>query len=92
MKNEQCIILNTDAVNKKGTHWCSLVKRKNKFYFYDSYNRNHKNLSYYWKNKNWFQPDHGKAEESVNGADCGQISLAFLICFFEFGVKTYKYI
>ena len=45
-------LVNTDPSNKKGVHWCALCVYKDKIYFYDTFNRNYKNLSKNWINKN----------------------------------------
>ena len=71
-------IINTD--NKKGIHWCSLYKYKNKYWFYDSYNRNYKSFKT-WKNQKWINANKN-IDHAYNGeANCGQRSMSWLISF-----------
>ena len=83
--NESCII-NTDPQYKNGMHWCSLFKFKNNTYFYDSYSRNFKLLSKYWKNKQWIniKSKNNFPEESLYDNNCGQLSLAALYLFYKY--------
>ena len=76
-ENEMCII-NTD--NKKGEHWIACYCYKNKTYVYDSYDRDVKSLSKYWKNKhNWINANTDR-DQSYNGeSNCGQRSVAWQI-------------
>jgi len=78
MKNNDCLIMNTDPYKKSGVHWCSLIKKNNQIFFYDSFNRDYKKLSKFWVNKNWLLINHKMPEESIYSSDCGQLSCAFL--------------
>ena len=82
--NEMCII-NTD--NKSGVHWIACYKYKNKTYVYDSYDRNVKSLSKFWKHKhNWVNANKDR-DQSYGESDCGQRSLAYLILFDKYKTK-----
>ena len=74
LKNNEMCILNTD--DKKGIHWCACYKYKNKHFIYDSFNRNVKNLSKYWKHKNTFINANKDRDQSYEESDCGQRSMA----------------
>ena len=77
--NEMCIV-NTDPDYKGGTHWCACYKYNNKTYVYDSYDRDIKSLSKYWKHKhNWVNANADR-DQSYNGeSNCGTRSMAWLI-------------
>ena len=64
----------------------ALVKYGDKKYIWDSFNRNYKTLSPYFKNKNWINAN-VKPFESNDGKDCGQLSMAFLMTFNKFKLK-----
>jgi hypothetical protein len=83
--NESCII-NTDSDRYPGMHWCALKKYNNKTYFYDSYSRSYKNLSYFWKHKRWIDTKHD-VEESIYGKTCGHLCLAWIITFNKYKLK-----
>ena len=71
-------IVNTDPDYKGGTHWCACYKYNNKTY--DSYGRDIKSLSKYWKHKhNWVNANADR-DQSYNGeSNCGTRSMAWLI-------------
>ena len=79
LKDNQCAIINTDSSRKQGTHWVAIKRIGIKTYFFDSYNRPHKSLSTYFKNKRWVDIQHSHNFESSFGRDCGQLCLAFLL-------------
>jgi hypothetical protein len=84
-KNEMCII-NTD--DKKGIHWIACYKYNNKTYVYDSFDRDVKTLSKYWKNKhNWINANKDR-DQSYDESNCGQRSMAFLISFNKYKTKV----
>ena len=85
-KNNQCCILNTDDSEHKGIHWCSLYKYNNKYYFYDSYNRDYKILSKNWKNKKWINANKD-IDQAYTEEDCGPRSMAWLISFNKWNTK-----
>ena len=80
LKNNEMCIVNTDPDYKSGIHWCACYKYNNKTYVYDSYDRNVKSLSKYWKHKhNWINANADR-DQSYNGeSNCGQRSMAWLI-------------
>jgi hypothetical protein len=47
--NDQFFIINNEPSNSRGEHFIAVYKYKNKFYMYDSFNRDNKSLSSYWK-------------------------------------------
>ena len=80
LKNNEMCIVNTDDSSKNGTHWCSLYKYKNKTYFYDSFDREAKSLSKFWKDKNWINANTDR-DQSYSSETCGQVSMCWLISF-----------
>jgi hypothetical protein len=79
VKNNECFIVNTDPNYKSGIHWCGVYKYKNKFYVYDSFDRNIHKLSRFWKNKkNWISANK-YVNQSYNEYNCGSRSMAWLI-------------
>ena len=77
LKNNQMCIVNTD--DKAGIHWCGCYKYKNKTYVYDSFDRDVKSLSKYWKNKhNWINANKDR-DQSYSESNCGQRSICWLI-------------
>jgi hypothetical protein len=79
VKNNDCFIVNTDPNYKSGIHWCSVFKYKNKFYVYDTFDRNVHKLSKFWKNKkNWVSANKD-VDQSVSEENCGERSMAWLI-------------
>ena len=87
LKNNEMCIINTDPSNKKGMHWFSIFKYKNRKYFYDSFARDYKSLSPYFKNKKWFNVKNN-VDESFAGKDCGQLSMTFLVVFDKYKLKV----
>ena len=79
LKNNEMCIINTD--NKAGIHWISCYKYKNKTYVYDSFDRDVKSLSQYWKNKhNWVNANKDR-DQSYSSSSCGPYSMAWLMSF-----------
>ena len=85
LSNNECCIINTDPHSKSGTHWCGLYKC-DKYYFFDSFSRDHHTLSKYWKNKRWYDVEFRRIE-SFKQSDCGQLSMAFLCIFSKYKTK-----
>jgi len=77
LKNNQMCIVNTD--DKKGVHWIACYKYKNKTYVYDSFDRDVKSLSKYWKKKHSWINANNDRDQSYTESDCGQRSIAWLI-------------
>lgn len=92
-KHGECSIVNIDSSRGKGIHWLAIYNDCGDTYVFDTYNRDYKTLSPYFKNKKWIQPEH-EIFESVYGSDCGQQCLSFLVCVKKFGCplffETYK--
>ena len=81
LKNNQMCIVNTDASYEKGTHWIACYKYNGRTYCYDSFDRDVKSLSKYWKKKhNWVNANRDR-DQSYEEMDCGQRSLCFLLSF-----------
>ena len=76
LKNNEMCIINTD--DGKGEHWIACYKYKDKTYCYDSFDRDIKTLSKYWKNNNWINANTDR-DQSFNEFNCGQKSIAWLI-------------
>ena len=77
LKNNQMCILNTD--NKSGLHWCACYKYKNKTYVYDSFDRDVKSLSKFWKHKhNWVNANKDR-DQSYTEENCGERAICWLI-------------
>ena len=77
LKNDEMSIINTD--DKKGIHWIACYKYRNKTYVYDSFDRDVKLLSKFWKHKhNWVNANKDR-DQSYNESSCGQRSVCWLI-------------
>ena len=77
-------IINTD--NKRGIHWCSLYKYKNKYWFYDCYNRNYKSFKT-WKIQKWMNANKDIDQSYNCESNCGQRSMSWLISFDKYKDK-----
>ena len=86
MKNNEYCIINNKSSKSHGEHWLALVKYGNKKYIWDSFARNYKTLSPYFKNKNWINAS-VKPFEANDGKDCGQLSLSFILSFEKFKLQ-----
>ena len=86
LKNNEMCIINTDSANKKGLHWIGLYKHNNLKYFYDSFARDFRALSPYFKNKRWVNVNN-TVDEAIVSQDCGQLAMAFLIIFDKYRTK-----
>ena len=80
LKNNEMCIVNTDPNYKSGIHWCACYKYKNKTFVYDSYDRDVKSLSKFWKTKhNWINANADR-DQSYNGeSNCGTRSMGCII-------------
>jgi hypothetical protein len=95
MKNKQMLITNTQSNKQGGEHWIGLYKYNDKTYFFDSFARDYKTLSKYWKNKNWVNVlenvnSHQIREQSYRSNACGAYSLNFLLNFDKYKLKLIK--
>ena len=79
LKNGTMCIINTDSSKKSGTHWVACYKYRNKIYMYDTFNRNVKLLSPYWKHKHNIIDANKNRDESFNAKTCGQQCISWLI-------------
>ena len=87
LKNNQMCIVNTDPSYRVGTHWISCCKCNGKTYVYDSFDRDVKSLSKYWKNKhNWINANKDR-DQAYSENTCGQRSMAWLISFQKYKTK-----
>ena len=72
--------------NKKGVHWCFLSKYKNKIYFYDSFDRNYKNLNSKWKNNKRINAN-TNIDQSYEESNSGSRCMSWLISFDKYKDK-----
>ena len=86
LKNNEMCIINTD--NKKGEHWVACYRYNNKTYTYDSFDRDVKELSKYWKNKNNWVNANKDRDQSFSSSICGVLSLGWLISFDKYKTKV----
>ena len=77
LTNGQMCIINTD--NKKGVHWIACYRYNNKTYTYDSFSRDVKSLSPFWKKKHSWINANSDRDQSFSSSLCGQISMSWLI-------------
>ena len=85
--NNQMFILNVDDSSKNGSHWCAFYKYLGKFYAYDSYNRNVKHLSKWWRNKNIISANTDRDQSYNNENNCGARCISWLIMFDKYKTK-----
>ena len=86
MLNNEMLIINTDPSTKSGTHWISVFKYKNKYYCYDTFNRDIKTLfSPYLKNKKNIVNANIDRDESFSEDNCGQRAICWLILANKYG-------
>ena len=86
LKNNQCCIVNTDSHKSRGMHWLAIYKYRNKCYVFDSFARDVRLLSRYFRHKHWINVEFNRIE-SYHQSNCGQLSLAWLIVFDKFKTK-----
>ena len=87
LKNNQMCIINTDDSKHSGTHWLACYRYKNKTWVYDSFDRDVKGFSKFFKMKyNWISANTHR-EQSYNENNCGVRSLAWLIAFDKYKTK-----
>ena len=92
IKNREMFIINTDDKSKKGSHWITCYKWKDKIYAYDTFNRPIKDLSKFWKNKKNIVDSNANRYESYTEANCGQSALAYLLSFDKHHTKVFNII
>ena len=86
LNNDQCCIVNTDSHDKSGLHWIGLYKYRNVYYSMDSFGRDVRKLSKYFKNKPWQNFEFHRIE-SFKSSNCGELSMTFLIIFDKYKLK-----
>ena len=93
IRDGQMFIINNKSSKSDGEHWLSFIKSsKNKdhkplLYGYDTYNRDIRKLSPYFRNKRFINANTNR-DESFFQMDCGQRSFCFLISFFSHGDRV----
>ena len=85
LKNNQMCIVNTD--DKAGVHWIACYKYNGKTYVYDSFDRDVKTLSKYWKTKNNWVNANKDRDQAYSENSCGQRSICWLISFQKYKTK-----
>ena len=86
LSNNQCCIVNTDSSRQTGMHWISLYKYRDHYFVFDSFGRDVKTLSKYFKFKNWINVEHTR-RESYKQSNCGQLSMTFCLIFDKYKTK-----
>ena len=86
LSNNECCIVNTDSSKQAGTHWVGLFKYRDHYYVFDSFGRDIKTLSKFFKFKNWTNVEHTR-RESFKGSNCGQLSMIFCLTFDRYKCK-----
>ena len=74
LKNNEMCVINTDPHNKPGLHWLALYKYRNVYYVFDSFGRDVKTLSKYFRYKKWFNIEFNRIE-SYKSSSCGELCL-----------------
>jgi hypothetical protein len=75
------MIVNQDDSKGGGIHWMAMYRGEKKILFYDSFGRHHIKVVDTLKDvKNVIDSDMKDREQKVNEYNCGQRSIAFLIC------------
>lgn len=82
-------IFNLDRSDEPGSHWVSIIKGTNKFYIYDSFGRNSKEIAPSLFRKGIIIKDSDRdAEQKVSEEVCGPYALAWLFVAQTYGIKT----
>lgn len=87
ISNEQCFIMNNKSSRSSGEHFVAFYKRNNKLYGYDSFDREPKTLSRYWKHKHIINANKDRLQ-SFREYNCGSRSMAWLISFKKWGERV----
>jgi hypothetical protein len=86
-------VLNVDKSTQSGSHWIGLYKTNNNIYIYDSFARPSGQLlksltkkikGYHLKYKD---SDRSDAEQRGDSEVCGQLSLSWLLCVKDLGIR-----
>ena len=86
LKNNEMCVINTDPHNKPGLHWLALYKYRNVYYVFDSFGRDVKTLSKYFKYKKWCNIEFNRIE-SYKSSSCGELCLTWLLIFDKYKLK-----
>ncbi len=81
-------IINTCTSKQKGEHWCGVYKENGLVYFFDSFGRSPAKLTKIFNNRvggSVIYDDTKVQQDREN--NCGQRSIAFLICCSLYGPK-----
>ena len=81
--NCYCLV-NQDKHNEPGSHWLALAYNKNKYYYYDSFGRNHK-VILPTLNHRLVMNTEDDVEQDVKEINCGQRAIAWLILLHSYG-------
>ena len=92
VKNNYMFIINTDPISKPGQHWIACYKFNNKFYMYDTFNRNIKDLSKYWVHKTNIVSANKDIDQSLVEENCGQRAICWLILANQFMPNKIMYV
>ena len=91
LSNNQCCIVNTDSSRQAGSHWVALYRYKSSingdhYYVFDSFGRDIKTLSKYFRFRKWINVEHIR-RESYKQSNCGQLSMSYLLIFDKYKTK-----
>lgn len=84
-----CLIFNTSQLSQEGVHWMALWKENNKKFMYDSFGRNPSKLVPFLNrglNGGVYYED--EPEQKNKESNCGQRSIAWLLCCVKYGIKN----
>jgi hypothetical protein len=89
-KSTHYFVLNTATSNESGEHWIALVIDKSNAYIYDSFGRQSRNLvpllvNILGKKRISYRDSNHDAEQFGATQICGQLCLAWLMAFEQFG-------
>lgn len=84
-----CYIINTSPSTKEGEHWIGIWRENDKNYMYDSFGRNPERLTPLFNNRVgglvYYDDEKEQRNEEMN---CGQRSLAWLMCCCKYGINN----
>jgi hypothetical protein len=86
----QYFIINVDRRHQPGSHWVGVVKNGKTYYIYDSYARTAKRLLPVFTGKilKYIESDRSDAEQYGSTEICGPLTLAWLCCVHELGIRN----
>ena len=86
-------IVNLDKSNQKGSHWVGVVRDGDGTTVYDSFGRDTKNIfPDSWRDFGKFEEVEDDAEQHWVEANCGQLSMSWLVFFSRHGRESSKLI